>query len=468
VTVFGASGTAGIHDAAHIPDAMDSPIAMTPTPAPPAPNGSPFHFCTYFDRNYLSRGLALYHSLRRHCRRPFLLWILCFDDESYAVLRRLDLAGIRPIRRRDFEAGDSELAAARADRNLVEYYWTCTPSLPLYLFNHHSDIELITYLDADLFFFGDPLPIYDEFAGQSILIHAHRYAPEYAYNEDTAGIFNVGLMAFRRDAAGLECLRWWRARCNEWCYARHEDGKFGDQKYLDDWPERFPRVHVLQHPGAGLAPWNIGRYRLSFRGADIRVDGFPLIFFHFHALKLQSRWLIMPSCEGYRIPGSVMAGIYAPYLESLLHASQAGGMNFADPTGANTQPNDWRSSAQKVLRQELWFNGVRPLARALWYLGGKRRALLRSYASALHSWRQLANAAACRHRDSQALLLSAISRMQESNRRTGGAIISRAVASSPPILLTRTFGAAAARYLLGNARFEAWKRRVSQGSAAGN
>ena len=178
---------------------------------------------------------------------------------------------MRLIALEQFEAGDSDLLKAKAERSLVEYFWTCTPSLPLFIFDHYPEVQLITYLDADLCFYADPQPIFDEMEDNSILIIDHRYPPEHAHLAAISGIYNVGLLAFRRDDRGLACLHWWRDRCLEWCFTRSEDGKFGDQKYLDDWPQRFSGVAVLQHKGAGLAPWNAAQYKQAWEAGGSTV-----------------------------------------------------------------------------------------------------------------------------------------------------------------------------------------------------
>ena len=279
-----------------------------------------YTFCTYFDRNYLPRGLALYHSLTQHCQRPFTLWILCFDAETYAILGQLNLPGVRLISQQAFEAGDAQLAQAKEHRSLVEYYWTCTPSLPLYVLCGDPTIDVITYLDADLLFFSDPGPIYEELGDNSILIIEHRYAPEYAHYAATSGIYNVGLMAFRHDERGLACLQWWRERCLEWCYARFEDNKFGDQKYLDDWPARFTGVTVLQHPGAGLAPWNLTQYRISATSTPMTVNAVALIFYHYHGFKYIRPWVCRPAGAGYAMPLPQSPVLYRIYVSALHHA----------------------------------------------------------------------------------------------------------------------------------------------------
>jgi hypothetical protein len=279
-----------------------------------------YYFCTYFDRNYLARGLALHQSLLRHCRRQFVLWVLCFDSETYDLLADLNLAGIRLISRDQFEANDDGLQKAKAGRTKVEYFWTCTPSLPLYVLNHHSEVDCIAYVDSDLYFFADPQALLDELNGCSIGIIEHRFAKEYEHMAEHSGIYNVGIVLFRRGIQAMECLEWWRERCLEWCYARAENGKYGDQKYLDDWPERFQGTIVLQQHGVGIAPWNIGKHIITRNKQGILIDDQALIYYHFHGYQKISDRLIQPVSHPYHVSAQQIALLYLPYARELYRA----------------------------------------------------------------------------------------------------------------------------------------------------
>ncbi len=335
-------------------------------------NPSVYHFCTYFDINYLTRGLALYESLRRCCRKPFVLWVLCFDNETHGMLLRLHLPGLELITQAEFEADDAELIAAKQGRTRVEYYWTCTPSLPLYVLAHHPEVGTITYLDADLYFYSDPQPIYDELGTASIVIVEHRYAPEHLSSASTSGIYNVGWMSFRRDVNGLSCLNWWRERCLEWCYARYEDGKFGDQLYLDDWPQRFQGVVVLQHPGAGLAPWNLTRFDPRFGRSGPTVDGLPLIFYHFHGYRMVTSLTAQIAAPIYHQSSGMIRRLYLPYIKALARAEK-----FARKFGFLPTKHENRAR-RGIVRDSLERRSflVRPgwLGIWLWRIGDWRRA----------------------------------------------------------------------------------------------
>jgi hypothetical protein len=275
------------------------------------------HFCTYFDHRYLPRGLALHDSLQRHCS-PFVLWVLCLDDLCYDALRRLELPGVRPISLSQFEKADPALLVAKGNRSLQEYYFTCTPSLPRYVLGTEAGIDLITYVDADLFFFSDPGPIYSELGSASIGIVSHRFAPELS-DKAIYGKYNVGILCFRRNQESARCLEWWRERCLEWCHDRVEDGRFADQKYLDEWPRLFGSVKVLENKGVNLAPWNVANYTLTEVGGLPSADGDRLIVYHFHALNKIGRWVFDPGLKMYGAKANrlIRRSIYAPYLKVL-------------------------------------------------------------------------------------------------------------------------------------------------------
>ncbi len=112
-----------------------------------------YYFCTYFDHRYLSRGLALYYSLRKHCS-SFKLFILCLSQECYEILKqRKELENVLLLQLNEIENGDEELLKAKQNRSLIEYYFTITPSFILYILNNFNEVDFLTYLDADLYFF---------------------------------------------------------------------------------------------------------------------------------------------------------------------------------------------------------------------------------------------------------------------------------------------------------------------------
>jgi hypothetical protein len=285
---------------------------------------SMLYFCTYFDSNYMLRGLALYRSLVRNAG-AFRLWALCLDDRAYETLERLALPEVNLIALSNFERENSELLQVKGDRSEVEYYFTCTPFLPLYVLRSWPEIDVITYLDADLFFFSNPSAVLRELGGGSVLMVGHRFAPALMHLK-MYGIYNVGFLSFRRNNVGLRCLRWWRDRCLDWCYDRVEIGRFADQKYLDDWPTRFPRVVVLRHRGGGVAPWNVENYTLRLEKGRVLVDRQPLLFFHFHGLKQIGRWVCDPNLGGYGIEHNrsvLKRHVYGPYMRELQKAASS-------------------------------------------------------------------------------------------------------------------------------------------------
>ena len=276
-----------------------------------------YNFCTLFDSFYMTRGLAMYKSLEETCEN-FHLYIFAFDDTSYEVLNKLDLKHATIISLKEFE--DEKLLEVKPGRTKAEYCWTCTPSTINYVIENFN-VPSCTYIDADLYFYQSPKVLFDEMGDKSVLITEHRYPPKFN-RVNTSGIYCVQFITFLNNEDGLKALRWWREACIEWCYDRYEDGKFGDQKYLDDWPTRFKGVHVLEHLGGGLASWNVEQWPLVSKKGNIITfkdkqtnSTFEAIFYHFHHVRFYQDDQVD---LGWRHPTMpVVKNLYAPYIVKL-------------------------------------------------------------------------------------------------------------------------------------------------------
>ena len=104
---------------------------------------------------------------------------------------------------------------------------------------------------------------------------------------------------------GETVLHDWRDKCMDWCFNYYEDGKYGDQKYLDEWPEKYPDiVHIFSQESSAQAPWNALRFPYS-----------DAIFYHFHGFKILSKNKYFLST--YLIPRPTYINIYLPYIHCI-------------------------------------------------------------------------------------------------------------------------------------------------------
>jgi hypothetical protein len=279
-------------------------------------------FCTYSDENYLPHVLALLSSLRAQ-EGTFRLLLLCLTEEAFRRAQPLQGDDFRICSIRDLESADPELYETKNGRSTIEYYFTCTPCWTRLAMEKEPEAEWMTYLDADLYFYQSPNVIMTLLEKYSVGITPHRF-PESLRHLEAHGKFNVGWVSFRRDTNGKKCLEDWRIKCLEWCYDRAEDGRYGDQKYLDEWPDRFSRVKVLNDRGINLASWNVGGGKLTAQQGGVRINGQPLIFYHFSGLRQLRPGFYDPQWSQHAIrPCRVLRNlVYRPYVRKLERCRQ--------------------------------------------------------------------------------------------------------------------------------------------------
>jgi hypothetical protein len=262
----------------------------------------------------------MYESLKEKAA-DFHIYIFAFDDLSYGILHSLNLENATVIPLSDFET--DELKEVKKNRSLAEYCWTCTPSTISHVLNKYN-LPNCTYIDADLYFYSDPSVLILEMIehGKSVLITEHRFSPlAKLYEEKRAGRFCVQFITFSNENKSLLILDKWRKQCIDWCFARYEEGKFGDQKYLDEWPSSYPNVHILEHQGGGIAPWNITQYVFNNEGNSItgkkKITGtaFKVVFFHFQYVKFIENGSY--DVGWYYISPDLRKMFYTPYLKKV-------------------------------------------------------------------------------------------------------------------------------------------------------
>lgn len=264
-------------------------------------------YCTYFDSYYLLKGLGLYLSLER-VSKDFHLYVMAFDRDCYDKLMSYGFKYMTVELFSDFEP--PELLAVKPTRNKAEYCWTCGPSIIHYFLIKYK-LDSITYLDSDLFFLSNPRVIQDEAGNNSVVITEQGLDDKAAKNY---GKYCVQYLTFRNDSDGLGALTWWKDSCIEWCFQIMEPTRYADQKYLDEFPKRWKNVYVLKNMGAGIAPWNMHRYKYTEKTLFYNGNEWPQVFFHMHGVVVTVKNKVLTAhSDHYALNKDVTRLFFEPY-----------------------------------------------------------------------------------------------------------------------------------------------------------
>jgi hypothetical protein len=271
----------------------------------------------------------MYRSLTEHSSEPFTLHILAMDEECRWVVDELSLphVTVTPL---DALEKDMFLRKVRDSRTWQEYCWTLASVFTDYILAMNErieithldskrrefsggDIESTTYLDADLFFFSDPVQVFNQIGTRSIAVTPHRLIPSKNHLE-VNGKFNVGWVTFKNTDRGYDCLREWSANCRAKCSA--SDG-CGDQKYIDAWPEKYGDEVCQLGIGVNVAPWNVSNWEVT---EGPRVDGTTIVCYHFHEFLEREDGTFR--LTNYDLRDEDIEFIYKPYLKAYAEAKQ--------------------------------------------------------------------------------------------------------------------------------------------------
>ena len=182
------------------------------------------------------------------------------------------------------------LVSIEASRPRLEFIYALTPFIVKY-FQEIFPTSQITYVDADLLFYGKVEVLTNLAAGYDVGITPHRFKEEMRHLEKF-GRYNVGLVQFNETEGSQRVLDFWIKACVESTSTVVSPNVFGDQKYLDSFQE-YGAIFVFDSPGVNAAPWNTDVVLFDEDENYISVKNEQLYFFHFSGLKIFKRFAML-------------------------------------------------------------------------------------------------------------------------------------------------------------------------------
>lgn len=239
---------------------------------------------TIASKNYFAYVRTLLQSLELsnpHMDR-FAVVVDELDEEFISLPRNFELLELNKI---DLPHPDQ----MKFRYSIMELNTAVKPFAILKLFESY---DRVIYMDPDIFVYKKLQPVEDALDdGYNFVLTPHfngLFEEDDMHPDETdimrAGVYNLGFIALNRCADTIEMVSWWANKLEKTCINEQSKGIFVDQKWIDLVPGFYKNVRILHHSGLNVAYWNLSHRTITKEGNQFKVNGDPLIFFHFSGL----------------------------------------------------------------------------------------------------------------------------------------------------------------------------------------
>ena len=265
-----------------------------------------FYF-TIINKNYILRGVTLYNSISKFLNHKSKFVIVCVDETSCEIIRKLSLENCKVISLETLQTYN--LSKISKKRKINELCWTLKPIVMDFIALNFKDSRWIIYMDSDSMVFKNLDDIL--LNNYDIILTPHNFSDNREKGlEAKVGKYNAGFVAVKTTKNGKKAIKFWMKKCLEWCKDVPDKNKYADQKYLDLIENKFDNV-VNNIDGVNIAPWNISySKKLDFKNMR-------LLFYHMQGFKIYNERIFCVYSYNYKISKNTYNRIYKPYINLL-------------------------------------------------------------------------------------------------------------------------------------------------------
>jgi hypothetical protein len=135
--------------------------------------------------------------------------------------------------------------------------------------------------------------------GNNIGITLHNFSESNDFL-NVYGKYNVCFQSFPNTIESMKCVNFWKQNCLDYCGDKLDlNGRYADQKYLDEWKDQFQNVVEFKFPEIGVAPWNLDRFEFQNINSKIYVDNIEVKCYHFHAFRIRNKYYAIHNINQY-------------------------------------------------------------------------------------------------------------------------------------------------------------------------